>query len=489
MQTVFNNDMTLHVWAQGSQMHGRSTGHNIFFEGRMLYSYGHHYLMGYLLPDGAFINADSNSVTTNQHRGMAASAVAGKVHWIPGLTDLKYALEDGVKLKYHRDQVKAWAVEFILDHPAEVRTVLEHFKMAVSFDACQRKAESIQRRSDRRKEAAKNRELKPLVSGLLHVKVADLEARIRKYDKDNQESLEKMLREHDGKARQALIFANKNGYGKRSREHLKALRRVLKAHIQKAWRNNQRRVRRINVSQIICLIRRIAKAREINVDNPGYNTVRNFFGGYAYFPEYWGNDFQNPVSTEEQRERRIVFGVNAAKLMLETYPKYVFGTLRDDLETHIQVYEDRAFEILQERQKRHDDAREAKEREYAMEQEEKRQRWLGGEVMYSRPHFSDGEDGAMVRATGVVRDENGAIINGVVETSWGAAVPVSDAIRVYRFVRNCRDYGRTWHRNGERMPVGHFEVDSIQANGNFKVGCHRFNWNTIHKLAVELKVA
>lgn len=93
---------------------------------------------------------------------------------------------------------------------------------------------------------------------------------------------------------------------------------------------------------------------------------------------------------------------------------------------------------------------------------------------------------AMVRAVGVQRDDSGAIVAGTLETSQGASVPLPHAVRAFRFVKACRMAGRTWKRNGQTIRVGHFQVDSIDAAGNFKAGCHSFEWAEISRLADSL---
>ena len=64
-----------------------------------------------------------------------------------------------------------------------------------------------------------------------------------------------------------------------------------------------------------------------------------------------------------------------------------------------------------------------------------------------------------------------------------------DAVAAYRRIKLCRAKGIAWCRNGERVQVGHFQVDSINKDGSFRAACHRFNWQEIHRLASELGVA
>tara|TARA_Y100000593_G_scaffold52397_1_gene98431 strand:- start:2150 stop:4006 length:1857 start_codon:yes stop_codon:yes gene_type:complete len=104
-QHVFDNPMTAHVWAQFSQDSGRSNNGNFYFEGRSLYSYGAHYVAGYLPPaaddvDGvgpALINGDSYSVSTGRHVSYARQAVLN-YRTFPNLTALARLFEAGLSM-------------------------------------------------------------------------------------------------------------------------------------------------------------------------------------------------------------------------------------------------------------------------------------------------------------------------------------------------------------------------------------------------------
>ena len=100
MQTVFSNHMTAHVWAQLAQNEGRSNNGQFYFDGPTLYSYGAHFVAGYIVPTApngdaptralsTFINGDSYSVTTGRHLSHAHGAATGAAYAIPGLTELQ----------------------------------------------------------------------------------------------------------------------------------------------------------------------------------------------------------------------------------------------------------------------------------------------------------------------------------------------------------------------------------------------------------------
>jgi hypothetical protein len=62
-------------------------------------------------------------------------------------------------------------------------------------------------------------------------------------------------------------------------------------------------------------------------------------------------------------------------------------------------------------------------------------------------------------------------------------VPLSHAIRVFQFVKLCRERNQEWKRNGKTLRVGHFQVDFIHADGSFQAGCHFIGWPEIERVA------
>lgn len=107
-------------------------------------------------------------------------------------------------------------------------------------------------------------------------------------------------------------------------------------------------------------------------------------------------------------------------------------------------------------------------------EEEAREAWLAG-VAGVYWHGRSLTGGAYLRITG---EE--------LETSLGASVPLSHAIRVFRFVADCRAKGADWKPNGKTVRVGHFTVDRVYPNGDFKAGCHLIEWSETERLARQL---
>lgn len=90
------------------------------------------------------------------------------------------------------------------------------------------------------------------------------------------------------------------------------------------------------------------------------------------------------------------------------------------------------------------------------------------------------------------RDARGGVLVRIkgdrLQTAAGAEVPLRHAVKVFQFVKQCRETKTAWKRNGHTVRVGHFQVDSIEANGDFVAGCHKFTWETIAAAAKQARV-
>jgi len=75
VKKTFSNGMLAHVWAQNSQTFGQSNNGNFYFLGPILHSYGSHFVVGVVMPDGfAFLNSSTYSISTTKHQGAAWEA-------------------------------------------------------------------------------------------------------------------------------------------------------------------------------------------------------------------------------------------------------------------------------------------------------------------------------------------------------------------------------------------------------------------------------
>lgn len=88
----------------------------------------------------------------------------------------------------------------------------------------------------------------------------------------------------------------------------------------------------------------------------------------------------------------------------------------------------------------------------------------------------DREAGALLR-----------LVNGKIETSWGADVPVSVAPIVWKAANACRDAGAAHEFDANTAPrLGHFKMDKIDADGSIHVGCHFIRFTELQVIAAAL---
>ena len=70
-----------------------------------------------------------------------------------------------------------------------------------------------------------------------------------------------------------------------------------------------------------------------------------------------------------------------------------------------------------------------------------------------------------------------------IQTSHGATVSISQALRILPIIRNCRDTSTGFVANGRTEHIGQFAVREIMSNGDMLVGCHSIKWSEIEKIA------
>jgi hypothetical protein len=90
-----------------------------------------------------------------------------------------------------------------------------------------------------------------------------------------------------------------------------------------------------------------------------------------------------------------------------------------------------------------------------------------------------------VRTFGADADVQHAVA--MVETSRGAQVPVSHALRGLRFVRAIVARGEAFQTNGKTFHLGHYKIDRIETDGTLTAGCHVIPYSEIERIAPELE--
>lgn len=77
-------------------------------------------------------------------------------------------------------------------------------------------------------------------------------------------------------------------------------------------------------------------------------------------------------------------------------------------------------------------------------------------------------------------------LNGdIVETSHGANIPVSDALRLWPIIQRCRA-GNKEYTPG--MPLGNYRLNQIKSDGSIVVGCHNIDYSEIALMSIALGV-
>lgn len=471
MATVFSNDMVAHVWAQNCQSEGRSHNGQYYFSGRALYSYGSHFVAGYVMPDGAtLITADSYSITTSRHVSRAHSAARGTVYRVPDLAGLVnshglYWLEkgddDGAAKRAIVRHVEAQALN-LSDDAAEY--LLGQVKAARSWPKIKREAE---RARDKAKADARAREIAgrkgeaERMAALsdreftAHVAAVESSEKWGQYDSGTWRGKEW----RKGRPSECLAtFATelhrmgvtaRAHCGKRVQATLKARLATVRARVRdlKKWESHG--------DTLATFIRAKADARALYRERMGHG----------------------PLAREEnKRLGRLV------EYLASVRPGLISDKGRESLRLTLQNCRD-LERMAAERMER-----ERADREAWLAGGGTRGTWLaGGGTRWTR--FSDAQGGAMLRAVDVERDAAGRIVGGTLQTSHGADVPLPHALKAFAFVRRVVATGAPWHANGHCIRVGHFRVDAIDTAGTMRAGCHTIHLGEMERLAGVLGVA
>jgi hypothetical protein len=111
--------------------------------------------------------------------------------------------------------------------------------------------------------------------------------------------------------------------------------------------------------------------------------------------------------------------------------------------------------------------------------------WKNGDTTASLRNPWDLPVMLRIRNFGADEDVQHAVAE--VETSRGARVPVSHAIRGLRFVRAVVQRGEAFETNGKTFHLGHYKIDRIDVDGALTAGCHVISYAEIERIAPELE--
>lgn len=451
MAKVFNNSMVAHVWAQGEQPSGRSHNGNFYFDARILYSYGSHFAVGVRMNDNqAVLNSDSYSISTSGMQSDASSAVSHfSTVYVPKLQDiaraLSYLANNGTKAGRSASQI-AEVIAHIEKHAAVMSIKAGGYRWQEEAAA-----EGEETRADRllrfcgipkaRAAAAIKRGLAKAAkdakaSAAAERKRAKAEAvtlaGMTANELDNWLATRWHFRPFTGNRREDEYAAE------RLRNASKDLFRAQKTAKAEGFSDKRRNALKAHRAAVLAML------KAYDDDAAGYVAQLK--------AERFANWKARYDAAKDDAARLAVWQSNGV------HPgQYADGTP-----------EYAALVAADEEGKRLNDA------ERYRQEQEAREAWLKGENSGRYTRLSGPGGVALVR-----RSSDGERL----ETSHGADVPWSHAVKAFRFIRLCVERGEAFHTNGRVVRVGHFRVDSIDAQGNMTAGCHRFAWADMKALA------
>lgn len=464
------NQQVCHLWASGNKE--SANGFSIQFEGRELYSWGRHYLLGFKLSAATFIlNARKVSVSTSKHQSYASRATHGRAFWIDGLTDYRdelrtlasYANRKGAPAPDAIGQASAERaavrmirnlalrggdrelLELLADYadiaPGRARKMIDAAIRAGEADA----AKAAKKEASAERAAAMAWAKRPRVDTESEIvsQIAILRGESEYQARVALHKLEWMAKEA-GRNHRA---ASKAGLSKKTVAaiwwHVKAYRAAIADHKAKADQRERLAFFGKHATALRADLERVAIMPD-SVESPGF-----VFGTFAAIA-------RNAASLASARHMPPATLAKLTSLI-------AWADKRADWES---------AESARIANLKHADDIAA---------------WRAGRgPSYFR--FDSDHGGAAIRATDVERDASGAIVGGTLQTSHGASVPLPHAVKAFRFVKLCRERGTGWASNGRIIRVGHYQIDEITADGDFKAGCHRFAWPEIAALASALGV-
>ncbi len=161
--------------------------------------------------------------------------------------------------------------------------------------------------------------------------------------------------------------------------------------------------------------------------------------------------------------------------------RYALPSNRRELEANAVAYENSLQQRRESRRAKErkrwaaiEAKRELERQEFAAKMPELIERWHNGENSISIPNSF------MLPTLLRIRGD-------VVETSRGAEFPIAHALKVLPVVKSLIDHGRTYQRNGRSIHLGHYTLDSIDADGNIRAGCHTVKRDEVERLIKQLE--
>jgi hypothetical protein len=476
----YNNSQLAHVWNAQTERQGQTNNGNAYFNGAELYSYGSHFLTGYIMPDGvALLNGDSYSVTTSGHQSDARSAVSDRATFtIAKLTELRDLLNAISRGKLD-SQWKRRARDVIRTH-AEALAASRRYDSGVSddyewLDSPDPETGRTYRVTSRGGESAGAYLTR--VSGLPAASWPKLEREAAALKAKREKARAKELRESaiskaihladasDSQFREAIraklarTYAAESDLGSMALDFHRA-KKTAKAEGFSKRRLDSLRAREKRIRALIPEAE--SRARLVKARDATAGAIKSFRHDVKVIRDHAGPCDWAIANRVQQLARTAAILAESTRLSVAARRRMalIAGKAAE------------AGDALQASYaKAEAERREAERKARELAAADYQRAWLAGEVPFAR-HFDAPSGGAALR----IKDNR-------LETSHGADVPLAEAVRAFRFIKLCREAGREWHANGQQVRVGAFRLDWINAAGDMKAGCHNFTWPEIERAA------
>lgn len=464
-RSVFPTDQVIHVWAQQSQAYGRNAKASVYFEQETLFSYGAHYVMArFAKPDVVLFNAEKSSPTTEGHKSTAFYAVRQHKTFYVVNPSARTPAEHDANLAAIVAAAKACA-----DAMQNARLSLWRRN-----NAAQNAVSLVNIANDYQKEFFPRRRKPAIVTPDSSLVAAcrfdaQLKDARRKYLAESR-NFESAL--HDRGARAYGVFRTVKTF----------------AAAAAAYRRLQVKAGEKPISVDVVRLIKLRKAARVSMDRLGLDKWGRTRDS-VYSPRHSASNAaalsfaiarrriltaQGNYSYENNPTKRKSYSPTdySCPRGFARFDSFAAGMLttaqldkieRDRLEWQAQWAAEREERARKEAEAK---AERAKREANAVAE------WRNGRPV---PTIRYHELPCMLRVAG-----------SEVLTSWGARFPVSDAVAAWPLLRAVFARGKAWKRNGERIELGHFQIDRVASDGMVTAGCHTLSRAEIEHCAALL---
>lgn len=447
---VFENSMVAHVWAQQSQFEGRSGNGNFYFANKTIYSYGSHFPIARFSDDGSVVwfTQQTNSVTTSMHIRYTRDALRGlsvAVVHVPNLRDL-----DGKDIS--------------ADQRAAIEETLLRGNRESDWEAFQRVAGTPRRKWPGQIEAIN--------------RVADLDAKRAKA----------ALAEKVSDARHDIDMA---AIGVSRAFIPRVLNEQVDGHYPTPYYTATDNARRVEMERAKVMSARATLSKQqtkSKADAKRIKTASRCGAELARIRDVWRNIVAAMEASRDYEKDRAQ--IEAALATLKLGAKHDYWPDCDETEI-LSGRIRRAFAVdftaeqiaplmavMHARQWRKQVNATITAEAQQIVYERQRASWSKPKV--TKDDWRDGAGDKYQSFGETLLRRRGDTL----QTSRGAECPFAHAVIAFRKAQECRANGTTWHRNGQQLRVGLFSVDSIDAQGNMRAGCHSLTWEEMERLAI-----